>query len=114
MRWESCLVILFQACVMVLLGLSPKAWLIMFAIHGFVWSSQNYVNHAFSPRDIINGAHNLKMPLWLYPCISISTSISPITRTRGFRGSTCLDSSRTALAGSASSETIYGCGKGRR
>ena len=67
MRWESWLVILFQACMMVLLGLSPKAWLIMFSIHGFVWSSQNYVNHAFSPRDIINGAHNLKMPLWLNP-----------------------------------------------
>jgi fatty acid desaturase len=67
MRWESWLVILFQACMIVLLGLSPKAWLIMFSIHGFVWSSQNYVNHAFSPRDIINGAHNLRMPLWLYP-----------------------------------------------
>jgi fatty acid desaturase len=67
MRWESWLVILFQACMIELLGLSPKAWLIMFAIHGFVWSSQNYVNHAFSPRDIINGAHNLKMPRWLYP-----------------------------------------------
>ena len=36
-------------------------------MHRFVWSSQNYVNHAFSPRDIINGAHNLKMPLWLKP-----------------------------------------------
>jgi fatty acid desaturase len=67
MRWESWLVILFQAGVIVLLGLSLKAWLIMFGIHAFVWSSQNYVNHAFSPRDIIDGAHNLKMPLWLKP-----------------------------------------------
>jgi len=67
MRWESWIVIVFQTCTIVLLGLSPRAWLIMFSIHGFVWSSQNYVNHAFSPRDIINGAHNLKIPLWLKP-----------------------------------------------
>ena len=67
MRRESWLVILFQACIIGLLGLSPQAWLIMFLIHGFVWSSQNYVNHAFSPRDIINGAHNLGMPPWLKP-----------------------------------------------
>ena len=67
MRRESWLVILFQAILFVALGLHLRAWLIMFAIHGFVWSSQNYVNHAFSPRDIIDGAHNLTMPVWLNP-----------------------------------------------
>jgi fatty acid desaturase len=33
----------------------------MYAAHALSWSSQNYVNHAFSPRDIINGAHNHRM-----------------------------------------------------
>ena len=67
MRWESLLVIAFQVTIILLLHLQLLPWLILFLIHGFVWSSQNYVNHAFSPRDIINGAHNLKIPLWLKP-----------------------------------------------
>ena len=67
MRWESLLVIAFQIAVFFLLDLHFWPWLILFLIHGLVWSSQNYVNHAFSPRNIINGAHNLKMPLWLKP-----------------------------------------------
>ena len=64
-RLESILVILFQAGIFYLLNLNWPAWLTLFAMHGFLWSSQNYVNHAFSPRDIINGAHNLKIPSWL-------------------------------------------------
>src|SRR5580698_6999669 len=64
-RTESWAVLLFQAAVFWLLHLHFLPWLILFLIHGLVWSSQNYVNHAFSPRDIINGAHNLKMPFWL-------------------------------------------------
>jgi fatty acid desaturase len=67
MRWESLLAIAFQAAIFFLLHLHFYPWFILFLIHGFVWSSQNYVNHAFSPRDIINGAHNLKIPLWLKP-----------------------------------------------
>ncbi len=66
-RWESCLVIIFQVTIILLLQIKFLPWLIAFLIHGFVWSSQNYVNHAFSPRDVINGAHNLKMPVWLKP-----------------------------------------------
>ncbi len=67
MRWESWVVILFQIVLFLLLHLSFKAWIVLYLMHGFLWSSQNYVNHAFSPRDIINGAHNLKIPLWLKP-----------------------------------------------
>jgi fatty acid desaturase len=66
-RVESCTVLLFQAATIWLLHLHLLPWLILFLLHGLVWSSQNYVNHAFSPRDIINGAHNLKMPGWLKP-----------------------------------------------
>jgi fatty acid desaturase len=66
-RTESWVVLLFQAAMIWGLQLRLSSWLILFVIHGFVWSSQNYVNHAFSPRDIVNGAHNLKMPLLLKP-----------------------------------------------
>ena len=64
-RWESLLVIIFQVFLFFILDLKWTSWLTLFAMHGFLWSSQNYVNHAFSPRDIINGAHNLKIPFWL-------------------------------------------------
>ncbi len=64
-RWESLLAIIFQVFIFFILDLKWTSWLTLFVIHGFLWSSQNYVNHAFSPRNIINGAHNLKIPLWL-------------------------------------------------
>jgi fatty acid desaturase len=64
-RWESWLVILFQVFIFYVLDLRFSSWITLFAMHGFVWSSQNYVNHAFSPRDVINGAHNLKVSPWL-------------------------------------------------
>ena len=64
-RWESILVIIFQVTLFFILDLKWTSWLTLFAMHGFLWSSQNYVNHAFSPRDIINGAHNLQIPIWL-------------------------------------------------
>ena len=64
-RRESILVILFQIIIFYLLDLNWVSWITLFVMHGFLWSSQNYVNHAFSPRDIIQGAHNLKIPSWL-------------------------------------------------
>lgn len=62
---ESIVIIIFQLFLLWLINWDWQLWIIYYLIHGFVWSSQNYVNHAFSPRDIINGAHNLKIPLWL-------------------------------------------------
>ncbi|MEO6132499.1 MAG: fatty acid desaturase [Saprospiraceae bacterium] len=64
-RIESWIVIIFQVSMFYVLDLKWTSWLTLFVMHGFLWSSQNYVNHAFSPRDIINGAHNLKIPGWL-------------------------------------------------
>jgi fatty acid desaturase len=64
-RWESWLAILFQVFIFYVLDLRFSSWLTLFVMHGFLWSSQNYVNHAFSPRDVINGAHNLKVSPWL-------------------------------------------------
>ena len=62
---ESTVAIIFQLMLLWLINWDWLLWLIFYLIHGFLWSSQNYVNHAFSPREIINGAHNLKMPIWL-------------------------------------------------
>ncbi len=67
LRWESLLVIILQVAFFLFLKLNFTAWIILFLIHGFIWSSQNYVNHAFSPRNIINGAHNLKIPVIFKP-----------------------------------------------
>ncbi|MEO7801386.1 MAG: fatty acid desaturase [Ginsengibacter sp.] len=64
-QFEAISVILFQVLCLWILKWDFTSWLILYLIHGFIWSSQNYVNHAFSPRDIINGAHNLKVPVWL-------------------------------------------------
>lgn len=62
---DSLLVIAFQVFCLWLINWDITTWLLFYVMHGFIWSSQNYVNHAFSPRDIINGAHNLTMPKWL-------------------------------------------------
>jgi fatty acid desaturase len=66
-RSESWMVLAVWALAFWLLDLEPVAFLALYGAAGFLWSSQTYVNHAFSPRDIINGAHNLKMPRWLLP-----------------------------------------------
>lgn len=66
-RKESIIVLLFQLLVVWTMNWDFLSWVLLFSIHGFIWSSQNYVNHAYSPRDIINGAHNLKVPVWLKP-----------------------------------------------
>jgi fatty acid desaturase len=62
---ESIVVIAFQLLLLWLIDWDWSLWLIFYLAHGFIWSSHNYVNHAFSPREIINGAHNLKIPVWL-------------------------------------------------
>jgi fatty acid desaturase len=64
-QWESLVAIIFQIGVLWLIDWDFLLWLMFYFTHGFIWSSQNYVNHAFSPREIINGAHNLKIPVWL-------------------------------------------------
>ncbi len=37
-------------------------WVVQQALGGLCWASQQYVTHADSPRDALNGAHNLKAP----------------------------------------------------
>mgnify|MGYP001157092315 CR=1 FL=1 len=60
-RLESISLVLFHVVVIYAFHLNPMSYLVMYLFHAFVWSSQNYVNHAYSERDIINGAHNHKV-----------------------------------------------------
>jgi len=58
---ESLLALAFQVALWWMLDLNLFGWLIahwFFALH---WSALQYVDHAWSPRDIINGAWNLRV-----------------------------------------------------
>ncbi len=60
--WFECLwAFSYQVLVFVLLDLNLFGWLLchyFFAVH---WSALQYVDHAWSARDVINGAWNLKV-----------------------------------------------------
>jgi len=60
--WLECLLaLLYQVALCYLLDLSWQGWLLchwFFALH---WSALQYVDHAWSPRDVVNGAWNLKV-----------------------------------------------------
>ena len=60
--WLECLLALaYQAAVWWLLDLNWQGWLLChwaFALH---WSALQYVDHAWSPRDVVEGAWNLKV-----------------------------------------------------
>ncbi len=59
-RVEALIVIAIQVALFVLLDLRWWSYLLLYAMFGFSWSSQNYITHAFSPRDVLNGAYNLR------------------------------------------------------
>tara|TARA_B100000959_G_C14922503_1_gene600119 strand:- start:49 stop:996 length:948 start_codon:yes stop_codon:yes gene_type:complete len=64
---EAFSVIIFQIGMFFLLDLNLIPYLILYGIHAISWSSQNYIYHAFAPRDTLNGAHNLGMNPVLKP-----------------------------------------------
>ncbi len=51
----------FQALIYWALGLTPVGWLTCYAAFGFNWSSLQYADHAFSKRDVHEGAWNLRV-----------------------------------------------------
>ncbi len=59
-RSESLFLIVFYVSITLIFDLHLLPTLILFLGHAISWSSQNYVGHAFSPRHVINGAHNHK------------------------------------------------------
>jgi fatty acid desaturase len=59
--FEAFFALIYQVTLWYILDLSWEAWLLchwFFALH---WSALQYVDHAWSPRDIINGAWNLRV-----------------------------------------------------
>lgn len=60
-RWECVLGIGFWASVWILLDLRWSAVLTAYACFAFNWSTRQYVSHAFTPREVREGAHNLKV-----------------------------------------------------
>ncbi len=51
----------FQAACIWLLDLSAAGWLACYAAFGFNWSSLQYADHAFTERDVHDGAWNLRV-----------------------------------------------------
>ena len=60
--WLECvLAFAYQALVFVVLNLNWQGWLLCYWAFAAHWSALQYVDHAWSPRDIVNGAWNLKV-----------------------------------------------------
>ena len=60
-RWELLATFLFQLALIFVLGISFKAWIICYWSFAMLWGSLQYADHAWSKRDIRNGAWNLKV-----------------------------------------------------
>jgi fatty acid desaturase len=60
--WLECaLAFAYQFLVWMLLDLNWQGWLLCYWAFAVHWSALQYVDHAWSPRDVINGAWNLKV-----------------------------------------------------
>lgn len=55
----------FQAAAFYLLDLNFTSWLLCYWIFGMNWGGLQYADHAWSERDIRNGAWNLAVPKWV-------------------------------------------------
>ena len=60
--WLECLLaLLYQAALFWLLDLNWQGWLLCYWAFALHWSALQYVDHAWSVRDVVNGAWNLKV-----------------------------------------------------
>lgn len=60
--WFECLwAFAYQVLVFILLDLNWFGWLLCYYFFALHWSALQYVDHAWSARDVINGAWNLKV-----------------------------------------------------
>ena len=60
-RLEVLLGICFWVTLWQALDLEPVATAVLYAVFWVNWSTRQYVTHAFSPRDVMNGAWNLRV-----------------------------------------------------
>ncbi len=58
-RLESLAVVALHVALFFALELRVVTVLALYGLFALNWSSQQYVTHAYSPRDVKNGAHNL-------------------------------------------------------
>ena len=59
-RLEVLATVIFFAALFWLLGLHWQNTLVLYACFAFNWSTRQYVGHAFTKRDVIDGAWNLR------------------------------------------------------
>jgi fatty acid desaturase len=59
-RLECVFVLVLHLALIWSLNLNPSTYLLILVAGGINWSSQQYIQHAGSPLDVIHGAHNLK------------------------------------------------------
>jgi fatty acid desaturase len=59
-RWELLLIVGFFSAMFWLLGLRWQNTLVLYACFAFNWSTRQYVGHAYTQRDVIEGAWNLR------------------------------------------------------
>ncbi|CAN5852694.1 hypothetical protein BH11VER1_BH11VER1_15190 [soil metagenome] len=64
-RLETLLIIGIFAMMFWLLDLHWQNTLVLYACFAFNWSTRQYVGHAFTKRDIVEGAWNLKHNRWM-------------------------------------------------
>ncbi len=56
---ETVLLVAYWAVMIRVLGLSASTLLLAAAVFAFHWSTRQYLTHAYTPCDVIEGAHNL-------------------------------------------------------
>lgn len=60
--WLECLfALVYQVALVKALGLTLQGWLLCYGAFALHWSALQYVDHAWSPRDVVNGAWNLRV-----------------------------------------------------
>jgi fatty acid desaturase len=64
-RWQVLLIVAFFAATAWLLDLKVVNTLILYACFSINWSTRQYVGHAFTQRDVIEGAFNLRASWWM-------------------------------------------------
>jgi fatty acid desaturase len=64
-RLELLLICVFMAALACLLPLRLLNTAVLYACFSFNWSTRQYVGHAFSRRDVVDGAWNLRHVRWM-------------------------------------------------
>jgi fatty acid desaturase len=64
-RWQVLLIALAAGVAFWLLDLRWPNVLIFYACFSFNWSTRQYVGHAFTRRDVLDGAWNLRASWWM-------------------------------------------------